>query len=329
MGTGMPASAAGLPASPGAPRIVKLGGRLLHDPAALAALAQAVGRLREPVVVVHGGGDAVGALQARLGLPIAKVDGLRVTTAAGLDVVVMVLAGLVNTRVVAAFGAAGIDALGVSGVDRGCIACRRMAHPGGDLGFVGEVVAVRADIVRDWLAAGVTPVVAPLGIDASGQVYNVNADDAAAAIARALAAAAVDLVSDVPGVMVDGRVAPRLGAADAERLIAAGTIHGGMVPKVRAALGAVASGVRSARIVDPAGLAVGGGTVLVAEAVEAMRVTRAAADAGSRPGWAAAADAGARPTPAPAVDAVTRPTPATTDGVTTPSAPAPAEEATS
>lgn len=246
------------PATPA--RVVKLGGRLLDDPAALAGLAAAIAGLPGRVVVVHGGGDAIGELQGRLGLAVEKRDGLRVTTAGALDVVTMVLAGRINTRVVAALHAAKVDALGLSGVDRGLLDCRRVIHPAGDLGFVGEVAAVRVSVLAACMAEHVVPVVAPLGVDAGGQVYNVNADDAAAAIARALGVE-LDLVSDVGGVVVDGAVVTRLAAPEAERLIAAGVIHGGMVPKVRAALGAIASGVPRARIVDPEGLTANAGTV--------------------------------------------------------------------
>jgi acetylglutamate kinase len=142
-----------------------------------------------------------------------------------------------------------------------------VVHPTADLGLVGEIVRVRAEVLRALLADGVTPVVSPISLGLDGRTYNVNADVAAGVVAQALAAEALDFVSNVPGVVRDGQVLPRLTAAEAEQLIEAGVIRDGMVPKVRAALTALAQGVRRARIVDLDGLAAGGGTVFLAAPV--------------------------------------------------------------
>lgn len=247
--------------------VVKVGGHELDDPAFVTGLAEAVGALRaagRAVVVVHGGGRAIAALQAQLELPVRTVDGRRVTDDAALDVVEMVLSGLVNKRLVAAFVGAGIDALGLSGVDRGLLRCRPLAHPTADLGRVGLVEAVRRPVLDGLLAEGVVPVVSPVSLGPDGRSWNVNADDAAAALAAALGAARLVLVSNVPGVRLADGVADRLDAADVEAAIDGGAIAGGMVPKVQAALAAVMAGVGEARIVDLAGLASGGGTAIVA-----------------------------------------------------------------
>ncbi len=249
--------------------VVKVGGHELDDPAFVIGLAEAIGALRaagRAVVVVHGGGRAIAALQAKLELPVRTVDGRRVTDDAALDVVEMVLSGLANKRLVAVFVGAGLDALGLSGVDRGLLRCRRLEHPTADLGRVGEIETVRRAVLDGLLAQGVVPVVSPLSLGPDGRSWNVNADDAAAAIAAALGAARLVLVSNVPGVRLADGVADRLDAVAVAAAIAGGAIAGGMVPKVRSALAAVAAGVGEVRIVDLAGLTGGGGTSVVASA---------------------------------------------------------------
>jgi len=249
--------------------VIKVGGHEQDDPAFVAGLAAAVAGLRADgrlVVVVHGGGRAINDLQARLGHDVRVVDGLRATDDAGMDVVEMVLSGLANKRLVAAFVAAGHDAMGLSGVDRGLLRCRKLDHMGGDLGRVGQMTAVRAEVLYALLDAGVVPIVSPVALGEDGRSWNVNADTAAAAVAEAMGAARLLLVSNVPGVRLGGGIAPRLDAAAIEAAIAAGEIQGGMVPKVRAALAAVAAGVVEARVVDLAGLADGGGTAIVGRA---------------------------------------------------------------
>jgi acetylglutamate kinase len=240
----------------------KVGGHELDQPAFLAGLAQAAAAAGKPLIIVHGGGKVIGELQQQLGVTPVKVDGLRVTDAASLTVAQMVLSGLVNKQIVAALLAAGVEALGLSGVDRGLLRCRKLAYPGGDLGLVGEIVSVRAEILRELAAQGVTAVISPISLGIEGQIYNVNADSAAAAVAGALAADQLDFVSNVPGVTVDGRLLPTLNQAEAEALIASGVIVGGMIVKVRAALTAVSQGAIQARITNLDGLRPGGGTVI-------------------------------------------------------------------
>jgi acetylglutamate kinase len=242
--------------------VLKIGGNELDDPAFVDELARVVAALRPAPVLVHGGGKEIGALQQALGGEPRFVAGLRVTDETALRAAEMVLCGSVSTRLVAALVAAGADAQGLSGVDRGLIRVAKAEHPDGDLGWVGTPVAVRAEVLRGLIDADVIPVVAPISLGEGG-TYNVNADEAAGAIAGALGDAQVVFVTNVPGVLVEGQLAPLLTESQAIELIADGTISGGMIPKVRAALAALEAGVRAARITNLDGLGQGTGTVIV------------------------------------------------------------------
>jgi acetylglutamate kinase len=247
--------------------VLKIGGNELDDPAFIDELARVVARMRPAPVLIHGGGKEIGVLQKALGGEPRFVAGLRVTDETALAAAEMVLCGSVSTRLVAALLAAGADAQGLSGVDRGLIRVAKLQHPAGDLGRVGSPVAVRAEVLHGLLDAGVVPVVAPISIGPDG-AYNVNADEAAGAVAAALGDAEVVFVTNVPGVMIPDQgyrgeiVARLLTRAQIEGYIADGTISGGMIPKVRAALTALGAGVRAARITNLAGLGSGGGTVI-------------------------------------------------------------------
>src|SRR5438094_830203 len=191
---------------------------------------------------------AVSTLSRRLALPVEKQDGLRVTTPAVAEAVEMVLAGPANRLVVAALRAAGLDAIGLSGVDGGLLTAR--PAPGG-LGHVGEIAGVRASLLESLLLAGLTPVIAPMAPGPEGGLpLNVNADEAAAAVAAAVHAAELLFLSDVPGVQVDGAVQPALDAGDVETLIELGAATDGMTVKLRAAVAALRAGARAARIGD-------------------------------------------------------------------------------
>ena len=230
-------------------RVVKLGGNELDRPAWLEECARALVAL-DPVVVVHGGGRAVSAWSERLGLPVERRDGLRITTPEIAEVVELVLGGPVNRRVVAALRAAGLDAVGLSGVDGGLLTARPGAT---DLGHVGEIAHVRAALLESFLLAGLTPVIAPMAPevgDGAAAPRNVNADDAAAAIAGALRATELLLVSDVPGVQADGLVQPVLDGGDVDSLIETGAAADGMAAKLRAATAALRAGARAVRIGD-------------------------------------------------------------------------------
>lgn len=243
-------------------QIIKIGGNELDDPAFVRDLVQMVKELPEPPVLVHGGGKEIRSLQERLGLEPQYVDGLRVTDIESLAVVQMVLAGRVNKRLVAALTAGGVDAFGMSGVDRGAVKAEKLEHPAGDLGWVGRVVAVRPDVFYRLLDDGITPVLSPICWGADGSMFNVNADHVALALACALAATALVFVSNVPGLLAGDQVIERITPVQAESLMAEGVITGGMIPKVRSALEAIAGGVPTVRITDLQGLVQGTGTTV-------------------------------------------------------------------
>ncbi len=248
--------------------VLKVGGNELDDPAFLDGLAGAIGWLQADhrVVLVHGGGKEIAAWQERLGLTPRFIEGLRVTDDQSLAVAEMVLSARTNKMLVARLLRAGILAAGISGVDGGLLIVEKMTHPAGDLGWVGRIVGSDPLLLRALLAAGFVPVVSPISLGRDGHSYNVNADQAAQAIAVALGASALVFVSNVPGVRANGQVVASLTVAQAEAWIRDGTISGGMIPKVRAALEAVGAGVRRAVITNLAGLREGSGTAFNGEA---------------------------------------------------------------
>jgi acetylglutamate kinase len=243
-------------------QLLKIGGNELSDPGFLQKLAIIVARIEEPVVIVHGGGRAIADMQARLGLKTVKIDGLRVTDAESLAVSQMVLSGQANKVIVAALLAAGAQAVGLSGVDGGLLRCVKRQHPTADLGFVGQIVDVQPVILSILMGQGIIPVISPISLGLEGQVYNVNADEAAGALAAALGARVLTFISNVPAVLdQDQREITSLTPDQTEVLIQSGVIHGGMVPKVQAALAVIDQGVPSARIVNLSGLEAGSGTL--------------------------------------------------------------------
>jgi len=228
-------------------RVVKIGGNELDRPDWVAAAARALSK-NGPTVVVHGGGRAVSDWSRRLGLPVEKKDGLRVTTPEIAQVVEMVLGGPINRLIVTALREAGLDALGLSGVDGGLLTAQPLQN-GTGLGAVGEIAHVRGSLLQSLLLAGLTPVVAPVApSEAGGQPLNVNADQAAAAVAAALEAEELLFISDVPGVTGAGVTQPTLAAAEIETMIEEGVATGGMAAKLRAAAQALRAGVRAVRI---------------------------------------------------------------------------------
>ncbi len=242
--------------------VVKISGHCLDDEELLQQFACIVARIEEPLVIVHGGGTEITRLQQKLGIEPRYVDGLRVTDADSLALVEMALCGLVNKRLVWHLLAAGVDAQGLSGVDRGLVRARKLRHESVDMGYTGEVESVRAEVICDLLALGVTPVIAPVSGGEHSNL-NLNADPVTGALAEAIAADKVIFISNVAGVLVDGQRMASIAPAEAEALIACGEISGGMIPKVRTALDVLSAGVSRAVITDLDGWANGGGTTFV------------------------------------------------------------------
>ena len=235
-------------------RVIKLGGRAQSASELPQRLRDAASAPNTQLVVVHGGGDEVTALQRQMGVEPVFVHGRRVTRPEDLDAVRMVLSGTVNKRLVAQGLTAGLRAIGISGEDAHLLTAR-VTDP--TYGRVGREVRADATILRDLLATGWTPFISPLARDrdsAEGAGLNVNGDDAAAAIAEALGADELCFVSDVPGVMEDGNTIPALDPAAIDDLIARGIAQGGMRAKLEAALVTLRAGVRRVRIAPIAGI---------------------------------------------------------------------------
>lgn len=233
--------------------VVKYGGAAMEDPALRESFANDVVLMRyvgmNPVVV-HGGGPQISAHIKRLGGEPVFVGGYRVTTAADLEVVRMVLVGVVNKDIVSLINRHGTLAAGLSGEDGNLVTVRRKEHPAGDLGFVGSVERVNPSIVADLLRDFI-PVVASLGVDAGGQAYNVNADEIAAAVAEALGADKLVYLTNVPGILdAGGELIRQLPADRAAELRASGALSEGMIPKVESALDAIKGGVPRVTILD-------------------------------------------------------------------------------
>ena len=237
-------------------RVVKVGGRVQSDPALAPKIADVWDAMARSLVLVHGGGDEVTALQKAFGLVAEFVDGRRVTTARDIELVRMGLSGSANKRLVSALVHEGVRAVGISGEDASLIAATPVDPE--RLGYVGEAQRVNASLLLHLLDGGYLPVISPvsrnIGLDL-GPTLNVNADDAAAAVAVALEASELLLISDVPGVLDGDRTVPALSAESASELVARGTAAGGMAAKVNAALTALRGGVRTVRIGDLSALA--------------------------------------------------------------------------
>jgi acetylglutamate kinase len=232
--------------------VVKYGGAAMAEQALALPFVKDVALLRYAgmiPVVVHGGGPQLTEVSSKMGLKTKFVGGLRVTDEETLAVATMVLAGKINTDIVALLEAGGVPACGMSGVDGGLlIARKRQGEP--DLGFVGEIVEVRPKVVQDTMYDFV-PVIASIATDDKGQTYNVNADVVAAELAVGLGADKLVFINDVPGLIDDnGELLSELGEQDCIELIRNGVVDGGMVPKLESSVRALKEGVRRIHLID-------------------------------------------------------------------------------
>jgi acetylglutamate kinase len=244
--------------------VVKYGGHAMGDEATAQSFARDIVLLEQTAinpVVVHGGGPQIGQMLNRLGIKSEFADGLRITDKATIEIVEMVLAGSINKQIVGYINAAGGRAVGLCGKDGNMVQARKltrtMVDPGSniekviDLGFVGEPEKVDTTVLTQILGRELIPVLAPVATSASGETYNVNADTFAGAIAGALKAKRLLLLTDVPGVLDKSKqLIKELSMDDARRLIADGTITGGMIPKVETCMYALEAGVEGVVIVD-------------------------------------------------------------------------------
>ena len=231
--------------------VIKYGGHAMDDAELNVRFAQDAAALMaqgKRIVIVHGGGPMISGMLKRLGIESVFKDGLRVTDAATMQVVEMVLSGAVNKAVVSLFERNGARAVGFSGKDGSCLVAEQISA---DYGLVGNVTCVDPTLFKLALDAGYVPVIAPVAVSAAGEALNVNADSAAGAVAGALKAHCFVLVTDVPGVLnASGELMPELTRAEVAAHIADGVISGGMIPKVQSCLSAMDLGVARAMIVD-------------------------------------------------------------------------------
>ena len=244
--------------------VVKYGGHAMGDEAAAKSFARDIVLMEQTAinpVVVHGGGPQIGDMLKRLGIKSEFAAGLRITDKATIEIVEMVLAGSINSQIVGYINAAGGKAIGLTGKDGNMVLARKVTRsvvdPDSniekivDLGFVGEPEKVDTTVLTQILGRELIPVLAPVATSADGSTYNVNADTFAGAIAGALKAKRLLLLTDVPGVLdKSGQLIKELSLDDARRLIADGTISGGMIPKVETCMYALDAGVEAVVILD-------------------------------------------------------------------------------
>jgi acetylglutamate kinase len=242
--------------------VVKYGGHAMGDATMGDSFARDVVLLKQVginPIIVHGGGPQIAQMLQRLGIESTIVDGLRVTDAATMEVVEMVLAGTINKQIVSAINAEGGCAIGLCGKDGDLIQARKMVLTqveGGirtdiDLGFVGEPQRIAAGVLDAFKQSDIIPVIAPIGIGSRGETYNINADTVAGAVAAAVNATRLLLLTDVAGVLdADKRLISEITTSRARELIAEGVISGGMIPKVETCLQALDGGVEAAVILD-------------------------------------------------------------------------------
>ena len=233
--------------------VVKYGGAAMDRAGLASSFAEDISLLQSAgivPVIVHGGGPQVTQVSEQMGIETTFVDGIRVTDAATLDVATMVLAGKLNTDVVASLVAGGVPAVGLSGVDGGLLLARRQVAP--DLGFVGEVVHVNVAVLDTLTQRRFVPVVASIAVDETGQAYNVNADVVAGELAAAMGAEKLVFINDVPGLIgPSGDLLSELSAGQCQDLLARrDVVDGGMIPKLESAVRALHTGIRRVHLVD-------------------------------------------------------------------------------
>ena len=242
-------------------KIIKIGGNELSSPEFIQGLSLAIKEEQKKYacILIHGGGRAIDQLMEKLQIEPQYRNGQRITDKMTLEIAEMVLSGKINKQLVFELTISGLEAIGLSGVDRKLL---QVEPWGPELDLVGRIVKVRGELLAEYCAQEVVPVISPISIGSEGK-FNVNADHAAGMIAGALKAEEVVFITNVPGVLVDGKVAAQLFDTEVQALIQNGTIQGGMIPKVNAALDALKFGARSVIIINLAGFKKHTGTTII------------------------------------------------------------------
>jgi acetylglutamate kinase len=244
--------------------VIKYGGNAMGDERTAETFARDIVMLKTigiNPVVVHGGGPQIGAMLDRLKIHSEFVDGLRVTDQAAVEIVEMVLSGSINKQIVTAINQMGGTAIGISGKDGNLIEAQQLRRTKKDpdsniervldLGYVGEPTRINPQAIQNIVASGMIPVIAPIGMGPNGETYNINADTAAGAIASALKAHKLMMLTDVAGILTkDKQLISEIDAVEIDALLADGTITGGMIPKVETCVNALRNGVKQAHILD-------------------------------------------------------------------------------
>jgi acetylglutamate kinase len=233
--------------------VVKYGGAAMTDERLKEMFAQDVTILKKigiNIVIVHGGGKEITDIAGQLGIETRFVNGQRYTDEKMVSVVQMVLAGKINKDIVALINHYDGEAVGLSGIDNLLLQAEKYMEDGVDLGLVGTITHVNVQFLQLFLSNKLMPVIAPIGVDALGTIYNVNADIAAGAVATALKAEKLFYMSDIEGVMADGTLVSTLTELHAQELVTEGAISGGMIPKVKSAFSTLHSGVSKVHIID-------------------------------------------------------------------------------
>ena len=233
--------------------VIKYGGAVMTEERLKQTFAKDVTILRKigiNIIIVHGGGKEITTTAESLGIPTTFVDGQRFTDEKMIEVVLMVLAGQINKEIVNLINTNGGNAIGLCGVDNLLLKARKLEPEGKDLGLVGEITSVNVPFLSLLLQNGMMPVIAPIGVGEGGQLYNINADLAAGAVASALKAEKLVYLSDTEGILVKEKLVSSMTKNEASKFIEEGDIFGGMIPKVTSAFNTLDAGVNKVHIID-------------------------------------------------------------------------------
>jgi len=244
--------------------VIKYGGAAMGDPKLARQFAEDIVLLKQVginPIVVHGGGPQIGKMLERLKIQSSFIDGLRVTDAAAVEIVEMVLSGSINKQIVSEINNAGGMAVGISGKDGHLIEARKLRRtvrdPDSniekilDLGFVGEPVRINPTVIQEFVDSNIIPVIAPIGVGPNGETFNINADTAAGALAAAMAAAKLMVLTDVQGIInKNGELISEISMREAKKLIKDETVSGGMIPKIETCIHALENDAEAAHILD-------------------------------------------------------------------------------